>query len=97
MIIQRVEQHIIKKSNRYYPMLDDFCFKSKNLYNHAMYIVRQEFISSGKWIRYQDLDKLLKLDSDYSDYRNMPTAQTAQQLLKIVDNVWKSFFRSVKD
>lgn len=97
MIIQRVEQHIIKKSNRYYPMLDDFCFKSKNLYNHAMYIVRQEFISSGKWVRYQDLDKLLKLDSDYSDYRNMPTAQTAQQLLKIVDNVWKSFFRSVKD
>jgi len=97
MIIQRVEQHIIKKSNRYYPMLDNFCFKSKNLYNHAMYIVRQEFISSGKWFRYQDLDKLLKLDSDYPDYRNMPTAHAAQQLLKIVDNVWKSFFRSIKD
>lgn len=97
MIIPRVEQHIIKKSNRYYPMLDDFCFKSKNLYNHAMYIVRKEFISSGKWVRYQDLDRLLKLDSDYPDYRNMPTAHAAQQLLKIVDNTWKSFFKSIKD
>lgn len=97
MIVQRSEQHIIKKSNKYYPMLDDFCFKSKNLYNHAMYIVRQEFISSGKWIRYQDLDRLLKLDVNYPDYRNMPTAHSAQQLLKIVDTVWKSFFKSIKD
>lgn len=97
MTIQRVEHHIIKKSNRYYYMLDDFCFKSKNLYNHAMYIVRQEFISSGKWIRYQDIDRLLKLDADYPDYRNMPGAQSAQQLLKIVDNIWKSFFKSIKD
>lgn len=97
MIVQRSEQHIIKKSNRYYSMLADFCFKSKNLYNHAMYIVRQEFISSGKWVRYQDLDRLLKLDIDYPDYRNMPTAQSAQQLLKVVDNTWKSFFKSIKD
>lgn len=97
MLVQRSEQHIIKRSNRYYPMLDDFCFKSKNLYNHAMYIIRQEFISSGKWIRYQDLDRILKLDADYPDYRNMPGAQSAQQLLKIVDNIWKSFFNSVKD
>lgn len=97
MIVQRSEQHIIKKSNRYYPMLDDFCFKSKNLYNHAMYTVRKEFIFSGKWIRYQDLDRLLKLDMDYPDYRNMPTAQSAQQLLKVLDNTWKSFFKSIKD
>jgi putative transposase len=62
-----------------------------------MYIVRQEFISSGKWIRYQDLDQILKLDTDYPDYRNMPGAQSAQQLLKIVDNTWKSFFNSIKD
>ena len=78
-------------------MLSDFCFKSKNLYNHATYVIRQEFISSGKWIRYQDLDRLLKIDVDYPDYRNMPTVHSAQQLLKIVDNTWKSFFKSIKD
>ena len=97
LIVSRVEQHIIRPNSRYYPMLDDFCFKSKNLYNHAMYIVRQEFILSNIWLRYRDLDKLLKLDTEYPDYRNMPTAQSAQQLLKLVDNTWKSFFKSIKD
>ena len=31
MIVQRVEKHIIKENHEYYNMLDDFCFKSKNL------------------------------------------------------------------
>lgn len=35
MIVQRVEKHLIKQNNPYYPMLSDFTHKSKNLYNHA--------------------------------------------------------------
>lgn len=97
MIVQRVEKHILKKNNFYYQMLDDFCIKSKNLYNHANYIVRNEFVKNDKWIRYADLDKLLKADMEYLDYRNMPTAQSAQQLLKLLDKNWKSFFASIKD
>ena len=97
MIVQRVEKHILKKNNFYYQMLDDFCIKSKNLYNHANYIVRNEFVKNDKWIRYADLDKLLKADMEYPDYRNMPTAQSAQQLLKLLDKNWKSFFASIKD
>ena len=85
LIVSRVEQHIIRPNNRYYTMLDDFCFKSKNLYNHAIYIIRQEFLFSSKWIRYRELDKLLKSDIQYPDYRNMPTAKSAQQLLRLSD------------
>ncbi len=97
MIVQRVEKHILKKNNSYYQMLDDFCFKSKNLYNHANYIVRNEFVKNDKWIRYADLDKLLKANIEYPDYRQMPTAQSAQQILKLLDKNWKSFFGSIKE
>lgn len=97
MIIQRVEKHKIKQSNTYYPLIDSFCFNAKNLYNHANYLIRQEFVSNGNWLRYTDLDKILKVDIEYPDYKNMPTAQSAQQLLRLLDKNWKSFFKSIKD
>ena len=97
MIVSRVEKHILKQNNNYYSMIDDFCLKAKNLYNHANYIIRQEFCSSNKWIRYSDLDSMLKKDKDYSDYTNMPTAQSAQQILRLLDKNWISFFKSIKD
>ena len=97
MIVQRVEKHILKQNNEYYSIIDDFCLKAKNLYNHANYIVRQEFCSTNKWVRYQDLDTILKADKDYPDYANMPTAQSAQQILRLLDKNWTSFFKSIKD
>ena len=97
MIESRVEKHLIKRNHPYYSMLDNFCYMSKNLYNHANYIVRDEFCKSGKWIKYAELDKLLKNDTEYPDYRAMPTAQSAQQTLKLLDKNWKSFFASIKD
>lgn len=95
--INRVEKHIIKPNNKYYSLLDEFCYKSKNLYNCANYIIRQEFINNGKWIRYNDLDKLLKQEGNNFDYKNMPLASTGQQCLKLLDKNWKSFFQSIKD
>ena len=97
MIVQQVEKHIIKKNHSYYDMLCEFTHQSKNLYNHANYLVRQKFVETGKWLRSQQLDKLLKQDLDYSDYRNMPGAQSAQQTLRLLDANWKSFFKSIKD
>lgn len=97
MIVQRVEKHVIKSSNSYYPMFVDFAFKSKNLYNHANYIVRNEFINNGRWIGRNELDKILKADKEYDDYRKMPSAQTAQQTLRLLERNWKSYFSSIKD
>ena len=96
-IQKRTERHIIKSTDKYYSLLMSFCHLSKNLYNHANHIIRQEFINNKKWIRYEEIDKIVKTDKDYPDYANMPTAQTAQQTLKLLDKNWKSFFKSIKD
>ena len=97
MIVQRVEKHMIKKNHFYYDMFCEFTHQSKNLYNHANYLVRKEFVETGKWLRYGQLDKLLRQDLDYPDYMNMPGAQSAQQTLRLLDTNWKSFFKSIKD
>ena len=96
-IIQQVEKHIIKKSHPHYSMFCEYTHLAKNLYNHANFLVRNEFVNTGKWLRYQDLDKILRQDVDYPDYKNIPEAQSAQQTLRLLDRNWKSFFNSVKD
>ena len=93
----RVEKHIIKSNNKYYKILDEYCFKSKNLYNFANYHVRKTFIDTGEWLKCNKLDKMLKQKGMDFDYRNMPTAQSSQQCLKLLDKNWKSFFKSIKD
>jgi putative transposase len=90
-----IEKHIIKPSNELYGVLDDLCFKSKNLYNKANYIIRQEFIGNKIYLNYFTLQKMLQ-DANDIDYRSLP-ATCSQQTLKLLDQNWKSFFRSIKD
>lgn len=101
MIVKRVETHQIKENKA----MDQLCFKCKNLYNKANFVVRQRFIETSKeveqgkkehaeWIRYNELDKLCKQE-DWTEYRELP-AQTAQQTLKLLEKNWKSFFQSIK-
>jgi len=71
----------------------ELCHLSKNLYNEANYIIRQELFKTGKWTRYNDLNKLLKESSE--NYKALPT-QTAQQILILIDKSWKSFFKAIK-
>lgn len=95
--MRQVEKHIIKKSHPYFSMFCEYTHLAKNLYNHANFLVRNEFLSTGKWLRYQELDKILRRDVDYPDYINMMAAQSAQQTLRLLDNNWKAFFKSIKD
>lgn len=74
--------------------LDILSHISKNLFNEANYIIRQEFEKNHKWISYGRLDKILKNSS--TNYRLLK-AQTSQQILKLVDKSWKSFFKAIKD
>ena len=97
MIVQRVEKHLIKQNNSFYPMFCDFAHKSKNLYNHANFLVRNEFVKNDKWLRYGELDKILRADLEFDDYKKMPTAQAAQQILRLLEKDWKSFFTAIKD
>ena len=96
-MMKRVERHRLKPSSPFYAMLREFCHRSKNLYNHGNFLIRQIFIEDGKWLRYGEVDRLLKVDKDYPDYREMPTAQTAQQTLRLLDKNWTSFFAAIKD
>ena len=93
----RVEQHIIKPSNPAYEMLAEFCHLSKNLYNQGNYLLRQQFFAHEKQSSYEQLDKILKEKTDFPDYRNMPTAQSAQQDLRLLVKDWKSFWKALRD
>lgn len=87
MFEQRVETSYIP----FNPTISSYCHISKNLYNQANYIVKQA-MNDKNWIRYQELDKLLK---DDPSYKSLP-AHTAQQTLKLLDKNWSSFFASIK-
>ncbi|MFX1319442.1 MAG: RNA-guided endonuclease InsQ/TnpB family protein [Promethearchaeota archaeon] len=73
--------------------ISKLCHLAKNLYNLANYHIRQTFIFQGRWIRYGELYSLLKTTSAY---RNLPL-QTAQQVLRRLDQNWKAFFITLKD
>ena len=60
MLVERVERHIVTKSDVNYEAIDDICFKSKNLYNYANYALRQSFIHTGKLPSEFDLGKKLR-------------------------------------
>lgn len=87
----RVEKHVLRKSSPYYAMFKSYCHLSKNLYNQALYLLRQEYFTSRKILGYPYLDKILKVNVRYPDYRNMPTAQCAQQTIKKAVSNFKAF------
>jgi len=91
--MHRVEKHIIKKTTEYWNIVDEHCWKSKNLYNYANYIIRQEFINNNKYIKYNDMANDLKSSEPYRELGS----NVGQQTLKILDKNWKSFFVGIKD
>lgn len=89
-----VEQHIITINDKRYKDLDRICILSKNLYNAALYIIKQEFLSTGKWIRAVDLNKKMVADNNI-DYRAM-SGSSSQQILMALDKNLKSYFSAIK-
>jgi len=88
-IVKRTERHVVFKSK----ILDDICSLSKNLYNRANYLIRQCYFEIGEILDYCEIEDLLKQEDCY---KVLP-AQTAQQILKLLDKNWKSFFSSLKE
>lgn len=93
MLVQRVEQQIIRKTHPKFKIIDEMCFKSKDLYNYANYILRQEFINNGKYIPYIEMNRELKTHQQYKDCMSQPANST----LRLLDKNWKSFFVAIKD
>lgn len=93
ILISRTEQHQINKNHSAWKLIDDYCFKSKNLYNYANYQIRQEFIHNGMWLRYKDVFNLVK---NGDDYKNLGS-NLGQQTLRALDKAWVSFIFSIND
>lgn len=93
MKVQRVERHTINKNHKTWRCFDEYCFKSKNVYNLANYTQRQLFIEGQKILKYGDLSKKLK---HTEAFKNLGS-NSAQMTLKMVCQNWKSFFMAIKD
>ena len=93
MKVNRVEQQIIKKNNPIYDVVDQYCFYSKNVYNQANYIIKQEFINNGNKISAYDVQKLMQPMDCYKECGS----QAAQKTIQLVDKMWKSYFKAIKD
>ena len=92
MVVHRVERHVINANHKLYAMIDEYCFKSKNLYNKANYILRQQFFNDDKIYNYQQMCSEFK---PWDEYKQM-MAQSSQQTLKLLSDNWKSFFEAIK-
>lgn len=93
MKVQRCEQIIIKKEHPKFKIIDEMCFNSKNLYNEANYVIRQEFIENGNYISYYDMNKEFKTHENYK----LTFSQPANCTLRLLDKNWKSYFKAIKD
>ena len=92
--MQLVEQHIIKKNDDRYKILDEVCFKSKNLYNAALYEIRQHFFNTKQFLNWFSVDKIFK-EKKQDDYYSLP-CKVSQQTLKLLNQNFKSFFSLLK-
>jgi putative transposase len=90
--MQLVEQHVIERNDPRFELIDEVAFQSKNLYNAALYIVRQAFINEGKYLNYHKMDKLMQ---KHEAYQALPR-KVSQWVLRGLHNNWLSFFESLK-
>ncbi len=91
--MQLVERHIIKRGHNFFDECDTLCFASKNLYNCANYNIRQGFIFGKIYSNYNLLARALK---GTIEYKALP-AKVAQQVLRVLERNWRSFFAAVTE
>lgn len=87
-----VKQQLKHLSKEEYLILRELCHSAKNLYNQAVYNIRQYYFDEGKYLNYVENNKLLKSSENYQ----ILNSNMAQQILKEVDGAFKSFFRLLK-
>ena len=83
-----VKNQLRNYSVREYEILRKLCRLSKNLYNEALYSIRQYFFAEREYLRYENNYHVCKTSENY---KAMGT-DIAQQTLKVVDSCFKSFF-----
>jgi transposase, IS605 orfB family len=79
-------------SKEEYKMLREMCQYSNNLYNVALYNIRQYFFQEKKFLQYEGNYHVCKENENY----RLLQAGVSQQILKVADRSFKSFFSLIK-
>jgi IS605 OrfB family transposase len=78
----------LKLNKEQYSILKDYSHYSNNLYNASLFIVRQYFFETNKYIGYKKLYDEIKNNENYK----LLSAQSSQQIIRLVDQNFRSFF-----
>lgn len=87
-----VKQKVKHLSKDEYKSLKELSHIAKNLTNEAIYNVRQHYFNNKKYLSYKENYKMLKNSENYKKLNS----NMAQQILKEVDESFKSFFALLK-
>ena len=87
-----VKQQIKHLTKEEYNILRELCRVAKNLTNQAIYNIRQHYFQEKQYLRYEANYHELKHLESYK----LLNANIAQQTLKDVDKMFKSFFTLIK-
>ena len=87
-----LKQQVKHLSKKEFKNLKYLCHIAKNLKNQAIYNVRQHYFNNKKYLSYNENYKMLK---DSENYKKL-NSNMAQQILKEVDESFKSFFGLLK-
>src|SRR5260370_37649248 len=80
--MQLVEQHVIDRKDPRYSVIDEAAFKSKNLYNAALYEIRQAFFHDGTRLIYTEMDCRMKTHETHKAIMAKFSQQVSQHIYK---------------
>ena len=89
LTIKQQVKHLTKEE---YNILRELCRIAKNLTNQAIYNVRQHYLQEKQHLKYESNYHELKNSNNYK----LLNSNMAQQTLKDVDQMFKSFFALIK-
>lgn len=92
MMYLTIKQQLKHLSKDEFLTLRELSHTAKNLYNQAVYNVRQFYFQENKYLNYQNNYMSLKTSENYK----LLNSNMAQQILKEVDGSFKSFFALLK-
>lgn len=87
-----VKQQLKHLTKEEYFILRELSHTAKNLYNQAVYNIRQHYFAEEEYLNYVENNKLLKSNANY----RILNSNMAQQILKEVDGAFQSFFGLLK-
>ena len=97
----KVEKQKVTKNHYQYENILKYAQLTNNLYNHASFIVRQNYFNNktsegyAKYLNNFDTWKIIK-KMEEENYKQLP-GQTTQSVLKNLNENWKSYFSAIKE